>query len=70
MELVVGRKEEVYWERVPESVRRQAVQQAIKRRDREDVTEVGAGLIGEEKEKGGKKRRKRRKEGGNDLDIT
>jgi hypothetical protein len=71
MEIVQGRKEEVYWERVPESVRRQAVQQAIKRREREDGVEVGAGLMDDEKEKGGKRRRKRRKgEKKNDLDMT
>jgi len=29
MEVVQGKREEVYWERVPEKVRRQAVQKAI-----------------------------------------
>jgi len=30
MELVEGKKEELYWERVPEKARRQAVQNALK----------------------------------------
>jgi len=29
MELVEGKKEELYWEKVPEKVRRQAVQNAL-----------------------------------------
>ena len=30
MELVEGKKEELYWEKVPEKARRQAVQNALK----------------------------------------
>lgn len=30
MEIIEGKKEEVYWEKVPEKVRRQAVEKAVK----------------------------------------
>lgn len=60
-ELVLGKREEVYWEKVPEKVRRQAVEKALKllsASDRDGVPgESVAALSGD----GDGKRRKRRK---------
>ena len=60
-ELVLGKREELYWEKVPEKVRRQAVEKALK------VLSTSDGDGGPEKGitaplvDGGGKKRKRRK---------
>ena len=60
-ELVLGKREELYWEKVPEKVRRQAVEKALKLLSTSD----GAGVPGEGDTAplgdGAGKKRKRRK---------
>ena len=52
LELLTGRREEVYWENVPEKVRALAVQRAHAqvhqtRRGESDVPSVGQGAVGD-----------------------
>lgn len=63
LELVQGRREEVYWERVPEKVRRQAVRRACEvGQQREggggDAKEAAAAASLEEESRARKRRRK------------
>jgi len=41
MEIVQGKREELYWDKVPEKVRKQAVQRAVGAQQSESRTEVG-----------------------------
>jgi ribosomal protein L4 len=57
MELVVGKREEFYWEKVPEKIRRQAVEKAISLMHPSTMVNVANEDAGESSDK----KRKRRK---------
>jgi xRRM domain len=60
MELVVGKREEFYWEKVPEKIRRQAVEKAFSLMHPTSTFDVGNGDA-DESCTGERRRRKRRK---------
>lgn len=60
-ELVLGKREEVYWEKVPEKVRRQAVEKALKLLSASDQDGVPGESVAAPSVDGDGKRRKRRK---------
>jgi ribosomal protein L4 len=60
-ELVLGKREEVYWEKVPEKVRRQAVEKALKLLSASDRDGVPEENVAAPSGDGDGTRRKRRK---------
>ena len=64
LELLEGRREEVYWENVPEKVRAQAVQRALARKDVSDIDangdDVEENTVGASHASGTRKHKRRR----------
>jgi hypothetical protein len=68
MEIVQGKREELYWDKVPEKVRKQAVQKVVNTQvqmngdERLHVGETGLDVRGEEDGASSTKRRKRKRD--------
>ncbi len=61
LEVVTGRREELYWEKVPEKIRKQAVQKAIASSSGMGEGEANTTSLDSAAGGGGAKKRKRRK---------
>ncbi len=59
-EVVDGEREELYWNKVPEKVRREAVRRAIAELSGEGAG-IGTGHVADEEQQQGKRPRKRRR---------